>query len=1193
MLLDVCPLLDDLRLFLDEQLELSRQAEIGTHVDACESCQAALDGLTRAEAAGLLGSTLDLSPCFQGRGAEARASTHRPDGDNNGTQERPHPGTEARVADRLDGESTVDDARSTTDLPPGETHAHDGSTDPQEPVGPVPAVRGLGGEAGSDLLRIASYDLLDVLGAGGMGVVYRAKQRGLNRLVAVKMIRGAGRGSPNHLARIRIEAEAVARLRHPNIIQIFEIGEADGGPFVSLELLEGGSLDDRLAGTPQRGADAAELMITLARAVQVAHDAGIVHRDLKPSNVLFTDDGTPKITDFGLAKRLESDSRQTESGQIMGSPSYMAPEQARGHSREVGPAADVYALGAVLYEMLTGRPPFKGETPIETVRQVVEDEVVPPSRLVPRVARDLETICLQCLHKEPARRYGSARALAEDLTNYLAGRPVAARRTPLWECGVKLARRHPLAATLFTIGLVATSGLTAAWLESSSRATRRKAELRTKIWGSLFKTQDLVRQERWGEAEPDLTAIQAEIRGERDLDDLAHRTGDLLRQVRLGRDAQATKSKDQERLRSFRERRRDALFHEILSSYTDLGLSNDREAVRNAARAALAVFAPGGVESWELGPLPPSFSPREHDEIKEGCFELLLVLADAEGSADLGLRLVDRAERLRPSTRASHLRRAACLARRGDAVGAESERKRAETVPLVSATDHFLIGHELYKRGDWAAARPHFDAALLSEPGHFWAHCLSAISSIQLEQPIQAKAELNACLQAEAGLAWLYNLRGFASYKIARLARMAAGSLPVRGRTLRTEVQRQLQDAEADYDRALKLLGAAPSKDLRYPLLLNRGLLWLERRRWDKAEADLRAAIQLDERRWLAFENLGHVYLQQDLSDQAVEQFTRAITLRPDWAPLYRARAVANMDRKASTPAQRALAAADLEQAIKLEPPGSPDLAPDHTRRARLLHREGREDQALAACEAALKIDPDYLDALRLRVELHRSLKHDHDVIRSCNDLLVRDRPSATLYELRGLARENLRDFQGAIEDLTLAIALHPGHAPSLARRGALYLVTDALRSALRDFQEAIRLDASNADAYLGRGLALAALGQHREAVADAVKAMGLGEPTATRLYNAARIHALAAIAQAAEARKTGSDAVRLATRNQDHAVRLLAEWLKRLPAADRDSALRDLLHDPAMATLRHRLRSLGPAGTISPSAASTSQPRP
>ena len=242
----------------------------------------------------------------------------------------------------------------------------------------------------------------------------------------------------------------------------------------------------------------------------------------------------------------------------------------------------------------------------------------------------------------------------------------------------------------------------------------------------------------------------------------------------------------------------------------------------------------------------------------------------------------------------------------GRCAAAESERKKAEALPLVSALDHFLIGKELFKHKDWAAARPHFDAALLSEPGHFWAHCLSAVCGIQLNQPIQARAELNACLQAEPGLAWLFVLRGFASYKIAALARTAAESLPVRGSTLRTEIQLQLQAAEADYDRALQLLVAAPNTDLRYPLLVNRGLLGLERRQWDRAEADLRAAIQLDDRRWLAFENLGHVYLQQNLSDQADEQFTRAIDLRPDTAYLYRLRALANLDRKASTPAQRA-----------------------------------------------------------------------------------------------------------------------------------------------------------------------------------------------------------------------------------------------------------------------------------------------
>ncbi len=235
------------------------------------------------------------------------------------------------------------------------------------------------------------------------------------------MIVGGSQARSDLLARFRVEAEAVARLRHPNILQIYDIGEVDGLPFVSLELLEGGDLDDRLAGTPQPGRSGAELMATLARAVHAAHEAGIIHRDLKPSNILFNDEGTPKITDFGLAKRLESDSRQTETGQIMGTPGYMAPEQARGHTRDVGPAADIYALGAILYQVLTGRPPFVGETPMETVRQAIDDDPVPPSRLVPRVPRDLVTICLKCLQKDPKKRYVSAQDLAGDLDRYRNG----------------------------------------------------------------------------------------------------------------------------------------------------------------------------------------------------------------------------------------------------------------------------------------------------------------------------------------------------------------------------------------------------------------------------------------------------------------------------------------------------------------------------------------------------------------------------------------------------------------------------------------------------------------------------------------------------------------------------------------------------------------------------------------------------
>ena len=274
------------------------------------------------------------------------------------------------------------------------------------------------------------------------------------------MIIGGNQVRDHHLARFRIEAEAVAQLHHPNIVQIYDIGEVDGLPYVALEFLEGGDLASRLDGTPQPGMAAAELIATLARAVHAAHQARIVHRDLKPANVLLAGDGAPKITDFGLAKRLESDDRQTQSGDIMGTPSYMAPEQALGRTKDVGPAADIYALGAIMYDVLTGRPPLKGETIMETVRLVINTDPVPPSQLVPRLARDLETICLKCLHKDPQKRYSTAEELAKDLDRYREGKPIKARPTPLWEHGLKWTKRRPVAALSIAVSLLAFFGLT-------------------------------------------------------------------------------------------------------------------------------------------------------------------------------------------------------------------------------------------------------------------------------------------------------------------------------------------------------------------------------------------------------------------------------------------------------------------------------------------------------------------------------------------------------------------------------------------------------------------------------------------------------------------------------------------------------------------------------------------------------------
>jgi serine/threonine protein kinase len=302
-------------------------------------------------------------------------------------------------------------------------------------------------------ITVPGYQILGELGRGGMGVVYQARHLALQRLVALKMVLTGQHSGKTELTRFHTEAEAIARLQHPNIIQIYEVGEHENIPFFSLEFCPGGSLDRKLGGTPLLPEQAAGLVRTLAEAIHAAHQAGIVHRDLKPANVLLAADGAPKITDFGLARKLDGnpDGGPTQTGTILGTPGYMAPEQASGQCRELGPAADIYALGAILYECLTGRPPFQAATPLETILLVARTEPVPPSQLQPRTSRELETICLKCLQKDPARRYPTALALAEDLGRFLRGEPIQARPIGPLTHLARWCRRNPLVAGLLTL----------------------------------------------------------------------------------------------------------------------------------------------------------------------------------------------------------------------------------------------------------------------------------------------------------------------------------------------------------------------------------------------------------------------------------------------------------------------------------------------------------------------------------------------------------------------------------------------------------------------------------------------------------------------------------------------------------------------------------------------------------------------
>ena len=300
------------------------------------------------------------------------------------------------------------------------------------------------------LSRFADYELLDEIGRGGMGVVFKARHIRLGRIVALKMILGGALARPDDLQRFETEAAAAAHLQHPNIVGLYEVGAHDNQPYFSMEYISGTSLSERTALGPLPGRRAAVYLEATARAVHYAHGRGVIHRDLKPGNVLLDEHDQPKVTDFGLAKLITTDSGQTRTGAVLGTPSYMSPEQAAGR-KDLGPAADIYSLGAILYELLTGKPPFAGATPLATINLVAEQEPLSPRLLNPAVDLDLETICLKCLEKDPRRRFASAGELADDLRRYLDGEPITARRLGPFGRVVKWCRRKPAWAAMLAL----------------------------------------------------------------------------------------------------------------------------------------------------------------------------------------------------------------------------------------------------------------------------------------------------------------------------------------------------------------------------------------------------------------------------------------------------------------------------------------------------------------------------------------------------------------------------------------------------------------------------------------------------------------------------------------------------------------------------------------------------------------------
>jgi tetratricopeptide (TPR) repeat protein len=1007
-----------------------------------------------------------------------------------------------------------------------------------------------------DWPTVPGYEVEGELGRGGMGVVYKARHIWLARAVALKMILAGAHAGAVDLARFRTEAEALARLVHPNIVQVYEVGEHQGNPFLSLELCGGGSLDRKLNGTPLPPAEAARLLETLARAVHAVHQRGVIHRDLKPSNVLLTEDGVPKITDFGLAKKLDDAQGQTVSGSVLGTPPYMAPEQAAGRASQIGPLTDVYALGAILYELLTGRPPFKGATPMDTLAEVCDREPVPPGHLQPKVPRDLETICLKALRKDPRQRYAGALELAEDLRRLLDGQPIRARAVPAWERGYKWARRRPAQAALgVAVGLAVLGGAGTALCYGLYADQQATARLRQVERGQHV--NDLWARGLQDEAAGQLTAAKESFDGA--LAEVAAGPGavtdGLRRQIEERRDLVRRRLQErsdrQEALEGrdrFRAHRDVVLAHAANVRDQDEGANAAR--VRREARAALAALGlaadepPDAIAAGLTAYQGRLGSPEQSRQLAAECCEVLSLWAEAEAALPPDLVAADRESRLRralrlldaaaalgqayqlPSPQALPLRRAGYLDLLGDEEGARAARELAAGQKSHTALDHYLAALAAYRRGDHARAAAGCGEVLWLEPEHFWALYLQALCHLKGRQWAEAKGELAGCLNRRPDFFWARLLLAVAQGHLGQVA-----------------------DAQLNFARAL---AQADDPLTRFAVLTNRGALWGRSGRWRDAVDDLRQAVRVRPDALEAYVALALAYQNAEDWDAALATLGQALDRRLADPSLYRTRAGLRLARGEAAGARR-----DFERAIALAPPGgsAEALASDYVQLGHLQHQAGEYPAALASCDAALRVRPDYPPAYRQRAETLLKQGNYPEAGQALDHYLKNGPAAPDTYLARGLIHFQSRAYPAAVEAFTQSLSLKTDET-ALSCRGWAYLKLDAPRLALPDFEAVLRRNPTHPDALCGRGEARVRLGQVSAGVADAEAALRQGPRKATSLYSAAGLYARAAGQLAAQ--PPGQADPRLAEHCRGRAVALLRATLQDVPEEKRKDFWRD-----------------------------------
>jgi tetratricopeptide (TPR) repeat protein len=1075
----------------------------------------------------------------------------------------------------------------------------------------------------NEMPTVPGYEIFGILGRGGMGVVYRARQLALNRHVALKMLRDGALAGPESLERFQTEAQTVARLRHPNVIQIYEIGACEGRPFFTLELAEGGSLAQKLKDQPQPPRQGAQLVETLARAMEAAHRLGIVHRDLKPSNVLLTADGVPKISDFGLAKQLEKTSAHTHSGALLGTPSYMAPEQARGSPREIGPATDVYALGAILYELLTGRPPFKAASTVDTVFQVLHQEPIPPYRLQPKTPRDLETICLKCLHKQPRQRYASAGGLAADLQRFLRQQPIEARPVGWMERGLKWARRQPAAAALVALCAMGMIGLWIAVLLVNAHLQRRVDEVtriveqkaheeaeqqaqetrRQEIKRLRLNAANAAEKNHWEQAADYFQRALDEASSAPLLEDLQQELVKLLEVAQHRVEQTKIETHKNKQLEDFSRLYDQALFHWTFSVG---GLPGDAEVTQQAAQKALSLFGleTGKEERLTFG---PGFSAGERQRVQEHCYELLLVLADVVGrdaanqdapnpapAIQRSLALLDQAARLHPPTQSYYRRRAFYLRLSSDEPGARQAENVAAAQKPSDWLDYFLSGYSAYREKNPQAAIADFRAVLDRRPNHFWAQYLLAICHLN-DDPEAALAYLDACLRTEHQSEWVYLVRG--------LAHGARGDY--------------LQ-AEGDFALAMDL---HPKAWACYALFVNRGSIRVKNRQHQGAVDDLKEAIRLEPRQVPGYFNLAKALIawadaaleagQEDLAaelaclgavqlpgfsatltgarsitlaqrrlGEAAQWLDQALVLKTDVPALYRLRAEVYARAGNWQAAQQA-----LKRTIELDrrAPGEP-LVADCVERGLLLHQLNSLEEARTCCDEACKESSSSASTCRRRAELLHLVAQDTADLdqrqkyyeKAADDL---DRflqssasPGLAFYRFRAFVLAQLNDYAGAIADLSRALDLQ-ADSGLFTIRGWAFLTLGLFERARDDFATALEVNAENPEARSGLGIAAVRLAGTKRELTEGLRQADLALAQKSKdtkvLYNAARVYALGASRLGSEPAFQARDSDERARQCLAQATRLLKIVMHRQPPSLRRSFWETIRADTALTIFR------------------------